>query len=126
MKEWYKFLESEGCHFNIIVSLDYVDSCKKRINSKALQKRVAEISANHDGSGNLGLDCKMHDENPNLFWSMNCNAGRYGLDFDPVKLDVMDKDKEVEYSTHNCFTPIQRFGLEKAFLIWARMIEANH
>ena len=33
---------------------------------------------------------------------------------------------EIVYATHNCDSRVQRVGLERAFLVWADLIEAHH
>ena len=129
MNYWYKFEDlscgrgGNACGFSVVLSLDYIRRLKNEVKWEVIQKRVSEIK--YSGEDKIaGLDISPHPEIKNLFWSVNCQEGRFGLDFDRDNFRIEDPKLECAYSTHNCVNPEVRHQLEKGFFTWAQCVEA--
>lgn len=127
---WYRFKDmssvrgSERCGFAVIISRPHIESLRVDIALDVLMESVGKIT--DSAGGNAGINYKPHPDIRNMFLSINCQAGRYGLDFKEggdKRSITDDPDKEHVYTTHNCMSPEQRLNLEKAFLLWAMHVE---
>lgn len=121
---WYKFLDngSGKLGFQVVCNEAYIAAVADRIDFRVVNEDVSEL-VDEEGKP-LELVCEEHSSKKGFLWSIHPETARYGLDY---CRDNMNCDEgEIVYATHNCDSRSQRVGLERAFLAWTSLVDANH